>query len=679
MPGVVESVIGKFIINALIGSLVSTAVNKIFGKKAMRGGPNAAQSAIIQDADSPRRLIYGRTQMGGNLVYEVQSDDASVVWFVIYIGEGEVEAIEPVFWIGDERSDDPKYAGALEMRAYLGTQNQGADAELVANSRGEWTFEHRMRGMAYVVVKQVVANKDAFPQWVKLNLRFVVRGRKVYDPRTGVVAWSRNRELIELDYRRHPLGYNLPDSALDFAHTAAMAQIADEVISTTDQTEVVDGQPGRVRRYTFDGMVETTTSRKVALDSMRRNAWASGDKDGGKCRTTPEHWRAPTGPVLTEDFLRDYVQLSAGTSPRQRVNVVRGTHRSPHQDWQTTDYPEVRMPQSVIELEGEIVESVDFPNCTSAATAQRLAKQYMLRARSNVPLFLPCIQAAYIWQRGDVLRVNLPRLQLEGEYEVVSTKYLLGRQFGVDLTLRPMRIEDFAWNSAVDEVPVVPVKKPSFKTGPVAALTGVEAYNEILRTTAQGAVYGLRLQWNQSQNRNIFGYDVEWRESSAEDWLPEVVPTAKFDGHFSSAVRPTNAWRKELSTGATYDLRVRAAQPDGRKGPWSTISGVLCNGDTTPPAAPTNISLTVTGPADARIAWTTPEASDFSCAELFVANTNSPGSSTLLTKVYGLQSTAYSYESSVSFFPAHYWLRSVDKSNNKSALTYVGVVNEPAP
>ena len=95
---------------------------------------------------------------------------------------------------GKDGADNP---GILQWRVHLGTADQTADAHLMAAFPQKWTAAHRLRGVAYLYVK-AQWNSDV---WGGVpNISAIVRGKRLYDPRTGITAWSDNPALMVRDY-----------------------------------------------------------------------------------------------------------------------------------------------------------------------------------------------------------------------------------------------------------------------------------------------------------------------------------------------------------------------------------------------------------------------------------------------------------------------------------------------
>lgn len=644
---------------------INQVANKLLASSSGSGGTAGPQvlSTTVRQSDASRRLIYGTVKAGGVMVYPQQDPSGQNVRVAVYLGEGPIHAVSPTFWIGDETTDDAKFAGLADLESRLGVPGQTAVTSLVTSSAGEWTIADVGTGCAYVVVR-LGANRDVFTRGrVNMPMAFMVDGRLCFDPRSSATAHTRNPALCLLDFMRCEFGPDggIDDDLIDFPSFAAAASVCDELVDSIDPANVVDGVPGKVRRYTLDGVFEVGAGHTTIKETMERAMAGRVVFVGGKYRCYAGAWRAPSGPVLDAHYLRGAPTFRTHQQRTQRFNVARGTYREPRQDWQTTDLHEQTLPAAVLAEDGEIVQTLDFPVTTNGAIAQRLARLAMLQARSAVPLTLPCNWAAIQWQLYDVVTLDLPQVGAAGTWLI--TGYSLAESGGVDLTLVPHLASDFAWDPATHEKTVPTVVAPSFNSTP-QPVTGLVVVGSALVETGYGesatASYGLRATWTASADYYLRHYYVQYKPSASGTWL---------DG--GATTQPS--WERVVSTGVQYDVRVRIVREDGSAGPWATETNILVSGDTTPPGVPT--AMSVTGTTTHTIGWTNPTSLDVMRARVYASATNDSTTATEVAEVFGLPATAYTATHTPAGVPAYYWVTAVDRSGNESARTYAGVGN----
>ena len=78
-----------------------------------------------------------------------------------------------------------------------GTENNTAIPALIS-AGVNWTQDHKLQGTAYVYIR-LEFEADAFPNGVP-DISCIIKGKKVYDPRSSATAWSDNPALCIRDY-----------------------------------------------------------------------------------------------------------------------------------------------------------------------------------------------------------------------------------------------------------------------------------------------------------------------------------------------------------------------------------------------------------------------------------------------------------------------------------------------
>lgn len=188
-------------------------------------GSSAESRQLTLAADgSILRVTYGRDRIGADVANNL---DHNGYWVIQCVwGEGEIDAIESI-QIGDK--DLP---AGTQVAHYLGTQGQTANSWLVsAFAKRGISYSDAHLGVAYSVLRVPAAELKDTPQ-----ITAIIRGRKLYDPRTGLTAYSSNPALALADLLRNPIyggGRELDESSV-----AAVATICDEVLSGSKRREI---------------------------------------------------------------------------------------------------------------------------------------------------------------------------------------------------------------------------------------------------------------------------------------------------------------------------------------------------------------------------------------------------------------------------------------------------------
>lgn len=643
------------VVSAAASFTVATIGNKLFSDSTGKGGTSAGVNTSVRQPAAARRLIYGEVKAGGILVYPGQTLDGDA-HLVLAICEGEIDSISPVYWLAEDLSSEGKFDGLLSMEAFTGTPDQAACASLVAALPGEWTTDHRLRGVAYAYVRMKF-DRNVFSRGLVFPT-FKVRGRKIFDPRTNVTAWSDNPALALLDYLRSKYSVQAADDLIDFESFMAAANVCDEVIYSVDPANVVNGVPNRVKRYTLNGVFETSSGPVPVLETMEAACGGKLVFTQGKYRFYAGAYRAPSG-TITSEFLRAAPTYRTHPGRQQRANIARGTYREPRQDWQDTSIPERRLSEAVIAEAGEIVQTYSYPATTVGAVAQRLTKLALMKARGQVPLVLNCNWAPIEWRLWDTVTVDMPEINVAGRTFCI-TEYTFVQGGGIDLTLVPDDAAFYAWDAATDELAVKDAPVPNFNSTP-PAVTGLVVIGTAINTETDAYRTALQAGWDATTDPFFDHYEVQIKDSTEPSY---EVPIDS-----ANVSLPTYTSPSAIVAGLEYDFRVRVVRGDGSVSEWTEVENTLVQGDTTPPMPPTDLSVTGTGALTIR--WRTPANADFRKSSVYRNSSNTTVGAMLLQTVVGLPDTVASIGHTVTA-TTYYWVSALDASGNESELVPAG-------
>ncbi len=351
------------------------------------------------------------------------------------------------------------------IKRYLGSPYQSADPDLVADVP-EWTSAHRLRGIAYIYVR-LVWDKTYWASGIP-NIKAIVRGKKVYDPRSGRTGHSSNWALCLRDYIASSEGL---DAAAEIDEQAAIAaaNVADEIVT---------GPPGQSSvRYTCNGVVSLDTPPYETLQHLASAGAGAVVWSQGKYRIHAGVYTAPEV-LLTEDDLRGALSVRTRLPRREVFNGVRGTYVDPGKGWQPTDFPIVKSDVFAAEDGGEeILQDIQLPFTTSPRTAQQIAKMTLERSRQAILVEFPgkyTVLPIGVW---DTVMLSISSLGWDAKpFRVVAWRFSVDG--GVDLTLQEESEAAYEWNDGdireVDTAPNTNLPSPFIVPAPTG-LTVVPA------------------------------------------------------------------------------------------------------------------------------------------------------------------------------------------------------------
>lgn len=538
----------------------------------------------------------------------------------------------------------------VRVAKHLGGASQSADADLVAES-AEWTSAHRLRGVAYLYLR-LTWNATAFPTGMPVPSA-VVRGKQLYDPRTGVTAWSDNPALAILDYLRNAeYGLGADDDEIDFSSFVAAANVCDEPVA------VAAG--GTTARYTCNGVVDMAQRPDDVVEQLLtsldgRLVYAQG--------TYRLHAGAAAAPswAIDEDDLAGEIKIRPTLQRAALYNVLKGTYIDPSQHWEAADYP-AQTSAAWLSLDGgeEITRDLPLPFTTDPAMAQRIARLVINRSRLGaMTVEARCKMTVFPVAVWDVVTLTNAALGIDAvQFRVADWR--MEAEGGITLTLTREDSAIYDWDATTDEVVVGAAPDTTLPD-----LTAVPPPTDFAvvsspLVTAEGVVVPrLAVTWTAPDDAFLVGYQLQYKPSTETDYVAGY-PLA----------RVTETVISYLHGAVAYDVRLRAVNGRGATSAWVEAARIVAAGDTTAPAAPSGVSATG-GAGEIVVDWVNPSDSDFSRAEVYEHTSNDSASATLYGTVYGLPAAAGTITRTGlgSGVTRYYWIKALDASGNRSAFS----------
>ncbi|AJO79367.1 DUF1983 domain-containing protein [Pseudomonas sp. MRSN 12121] len=426
---------------------------KLNTKSPLRDNEPSAQT--VRSSKAPVRFILGRAATGGVLVWaqEQAGGQTEGEWLhlVYVLSEGAVDAVENIY-LGEEE---------------IGSFGEFASYELIVNPTQvntflkancpDWKDSQIGRGLSFVRVS-LKYSAEKFPSGIP-DTRFVVRGRNdIYDPRTGNTGYSANTALHMLWYLRARCG--VPDDEIVFETFASAANVCDETITNAD---------GSVsQRYRAACVIGADEQRTGVLQKLEAACAGKLIRVGGRWMLQAGAYYGPYDFEITEDMVIGTVAGSTEPTNDSAINTVRGTFIDPSQSWTETDYPEVSVAEWIVEDGGEAAETLTFSYVTDPYQAQRLANIELRRRRAGGAISIPMNFAGYNCRPGRVVRVNLPSLNMLGEF--IVSDWSMGDSEGC--TVQVKQYEAAIFDDAVGE-PYNPLGFINLPAGGLGSPTGL--------------------------------------------------------------------------------------------------------------------------------------------------------------------------------------------------------------
>jgi hypothetical protein len=569
------------IAGSVVTSLVTSWALKALAPKPPElssfGGDTSSSGTLVNQKDplSPHDFVYGQTRKGGAITYyETTGADNKFLHQIIALAGHELDEIgdiylndEVVTLDGNGFVTTAPFNGKIRINKHLGAANQTVDADLLAESN-QITSAFRGQGIAYLYVRYEY-DQDAFPNGLPL-VTAVVKGKKVYDPRTSSTAYSNNAALCVRDFLTSD--YGLSDDQIDDTVFSAAANICEENVSLS--------AGGTEQKYTINGITRADINYGDVLGDMMTACAGSLFWGAGKWKLTVGDYTPPTK-TLTLDDLRGPINLSTRVNLRDQFNIVKGTFNDASERWIVTDYPQVKGSTFVTEDGGqETALDLRLPYTTSSATAQRLAKLTLYRGREQMTFTADFGLNAFDVEVGEIIALTNPRYGwTEKEFEVVGWAFGAGEagDLRVTLKLRETSESAFDWNAEELAITQNNTNLPS----PFASVAPGLSLDTELRVANQQVV-GVLLMSVSSSSPFADRFEVQYKRSTDTEW----IMAGQAAGNLFEAVGVSDGF---------FDVRARSISVLGVRSPFTTITNFYATLFETPPETVTNFAANVVG------------------------------------------------------------------------------------
>lgn len=216
---------GTFFTHFLVTTAMGAALNALSPKPSSGAGGYSITGESGAALD--HQVIYGKTKVGGVRIYDsTTGENNKYLHRILAFAGHEISSYEEIYINEDLVTIDAitgnvtsptKYSGKVRIKRYYGTVSQAADPDLIAETttltNGAWTTSHKLSNIAYLYVR-FQYDTNIFTNGVP-SVSAVIKGKKVYDPRTGLTAWSDNTALCLRDYLIN--GFQAPVIAKNYA------------------------------------------------------------------------------------------------------------------------------------------------------------------------------------------------------------------------------------------------------------------------------------------------------------------------------------------------------------------------------------------------------------------------------------------------------------------------------
>jgi hypothetical protein len=443
----------------------------------------------VAAANAPLRVLYGQVRVGAQIAYVLPYQGCLVVCAIWSYGGNDGLVTLNI--------DDKAPVAGVQANHYTGMSGQGIDPILAAAFAAQTppvVYTDTLPNICYSALKLPPGATTG-----GLNIAAVWRGRKVYDPRSGLTVYSNNPALCEADFIINA-DFGMGE-AVDWTSVSSVA---------TDNDELLGTAPNQVKRRTLNLVLETVQESDLWRQTLNTYAgcW-SFRRDGGWVLVSDK----AASPVATISHDAGQIQSigpleKRGAARQPTVMIVTYTDTTviPYGKGTAVEYASAAHDESV-------PSQIDLPGIDNYAQAKREAFERLKKLLLNDLSFpLGVFDDGLALELGDVIEVTYPLGLSAKQVRILGHAGEYGRY-----QLSCTEYDPAAYSNSVEFAPTYPdTDLPSPLNPP--AITGL-VVTEVLGRMQTGRL-GSRfsVSWDALTFPFIDGYRVEvWASGQLVD------------------------------------------------------------------------------------------------------------------------------------------------------------------
>ena len=327
-------------------TLVASVIGKMTSKGIDASAGNFGTKFATRAPLAPRQIVYGECRVGGTMVHiETTGTDNYLLHMVVAIAGHEIESLETlrlndidtttststisgstVYTVTNadftNTENDNNFGSGRLVRYSFEDGSQTAVNGFMDAQLGSMGTTDKFLGVAYVYI-QMVFDAEKFGGGMPA-VSFKVKGKNIYDPRTGANATTdlqrSNPALIIRDYLTDTQ-YGLKAKASEINDTTNAGGIASAANTCDQNVTLADGVTTETR-YTANGFTNFSANGNGVLESVLSSMAGKMSYVNGQFTVFAGASQTPTLTITDDDLLAP-ISISTNSSSGDLYNSVK--------------------------------------------------------------------------------------------------------------------------------------------------------------------------------------------------------------------------------------------------------------------------------------------------------------------------------------------------------------------
>ena len=687
--GMAAITFGTTLLTSLIGGMTSKGMDASSG--------NFGSKFATRSATAPRQIIYGKTRVGGTIVHmETSGVDNYLLHMVIAISGHEIEELtnirlndkdlttststisgSTVYTVTNSdytnTDNDNNFGSGRLMRYTFSDGSQTAvDAFMNAQLSSMGTSD-KFLGMSYIYM-QMVFDSEKFGGGIPAT-SFLVKGKKVYDPRNNSTAWSDNPALIIRDYLTNT-EYGLKAQTVEINDTTNAGGFASAANTCDQNVTLADGSTTE-KRYTANGFTNFSASGNGIIESILSSMAGKMSYVNGQFNVFAGASQTPSL-TITDDELLASLSISTKTTSNDFYNTVKPVYVDSTTDYQGTDAEvyqdttflnadtpsgestanyvkqmEVQLPFTVTDTMAQRLGRIALKSQRQTVSLSALVSLKFMRCQPNDWVYLTNVRLGYSQKVFQVVSTNLEVIS-EGEVPVIATR------------LELIEIASSVFNFATNDYTTGQSEGSDVTTGSYA-VTAPSNLALAQQTNKEGVTtkVDIKASWTNNSSDKVTLTEVAYKLST----------DSAFTSDFTVGKGVAVALLPNVVVGKTYNVKARHIDVNGVTSAYTSVVNIAIAAPTDAPAVPQSLTASSGEPFSILVSWINSTSADLKATKIYRRTSNStPTDDTyLVDTILGANgkktTTVFGPQDGLTAGTTYYfWVRSVNQSDVHSAF-----------
>ena len=620
------------LVTSLIGGMGSKGISASTG--------NFGTKIAQRNGIAPRQLIYGECRVGGTIVHmSTSGTDNNLLHMVIVLSGHEVEGLQSVIAndttlttststingstvhtvtsskYTNTDNDNNLGSGRLMRFSFEDGSQTSANGFAVAQCPGLGSTD-KFLGCSYVYF-QMVYDSEKIGGSIP-NLAFVMRGKKVFDPRDSSTAYSTNPALIVRDYLSNTLyGLKAKSDEINDATTAggfgAAANICDQTVTLSDGSSTET-------RYTCNGFSNFAADGGGLVEALLSSCAGTLTYTNGKFNMFAGATQTPSL-TITDDNLLAPIKINTGGGTGSLFNAIKPVFVDSGVNFQAAD-GQVYEDSGFLSADTPSGESsanykkqleLQLPFTTSKTMAERLSRIALKSQRQTASVSVLTDLKFMQLQPGDWVYFTNERLSYSQKiFQVIGTNMEMVEVEGSDAQMVATRLELKETATSVFDFASSDYQDPVDEGGDTGNGDNTISAPSGLSLAQQSVVEGattkadIKVSWTNAANDLIIGTEIQYKLSTDSDYTSDIlVGKGVATGLIPNVV-----------VGKTYNVRLKHIASTGVASDYTSAVNITIT-SATAPSTPTNWAASSNAKFGIVLTWTNPPETNFRAVKIY--------------------------------------------------------------